>query len=79
MRAARWEHLTTFHPAPDMSDQLTHLFLATDLLPADAEPDAEERIAVVRWPLGRLDEAIGACRNGATLVGLLWLARRLGR
>ncbi|HEU4657147.1 MAG TPA: NUDIX hydrolase [Capillimicrobium sp.] len=79
VRAATWEHLHAFHPAPDLSDQLTHLYLATDLAPAQADPDDEERIEPVRWPLERLDDAIAACRDGATLVGLLWLARRLGR
>jgi hypothetical protein len=31
----------------------------------------------VRWPLERLDEAIAECRDAKTLIGLLWLARRL--
>jgi hypothetical protein len=32
---------------------------------------------VVRWPLGELDRAIGESEDAKTLIGLMWLARRL--
>jgi hypothetical protein len=44
---------------------------------AQAESEENERIEIVRWPLARLDEAIEQCRDAKTLIGLLWLARRL--
>ena len=54
-----------------------HLFCATDLFPASGHSGEEERIEVVAWPLERLDEAISECEDAKTLIGLLWLARRL--
>ena len=54
-----------------------HLFPATDLYEAHADSEENERIEIVRWPLARLDEAIAECRDAKTLIGLLWLARRL--
>ena len=42
-----------------------------------ADSDENERIEIVRWPLDELDEAIDECRDAKTLIGLLWLARRL--
>lgn len=54
-----------------------HLFLATDLYPASAHSEENERIELVPWPLARLADAIEQCRDAKTLIGLLWLARRL--
>ena len=55
-----------------------HLFCATDLYEASASSGEDERIEVVRWPLAELEEVIEGCRDAKTLIGLLWLARRLG-
>ena len=44
-----------------------------------SEPDASERIEIVRWPLDRLDDAIAQCEDAKTLIGLLWLARATQR
>ena len=55
-----------------------HLFCATDLYEESASSGENERIEVVRWPLAQLERAIEECRDAKTLIGLLWLARRLG-
>jgi hypothetical protein len=49
------------------------VYLATELADADAQASENERIEVVPWPLARLDEAIDACEDAKSLVGLLWL------
>ncbi len=36
-----------------------------------------ERIEVVRWPLAELERAIAGCEDAKTLIGLMWLARKL--
>ena len=43
---------------------------------ADAEPEENERIEIVPWPLARLDEAIAQCEDSKSLIALLWLAAR---
>ena len=48
-----------------------------DLHPAQAHSGENERIEIVPWPLGELQRAIAECRDAKTLIGLLWLARRL--
>jgi ADP-ribose pyrophosphatase len=54
------------------------LFLATGLEPvAGHEPDSEERIEVVPWPLARLGDAIAECIDAKSLVGLYMLRERL--
>jgi 8-oxo-dGTP pyrophosphatase MutT (NUDIX family) len=75
--AERWEPIFTFYTSAGFTDERVHLFHATGLHEASAESEENERIEIVSWPLARLDEAIGECRDGKTLIGLLWLARRL--
>ena len=53
------------------------MFLATDLADADggAQPDEDERIEIVPWPLDDLDGALAESDDSKTLIALLWLAR----
>ena len=71
--ARRIEPLASFYSSPGFTDELLHLFLATDLRPAQGTPDEDEAVEamVVPW-----DEALAMCwdgriRDGKTLFGLL--------
>ena len=79
MRAAEWTELKRFYTSPGFAQEEVTLFVATGLerIP-DHEPDPEERIELVRWPLADLDGAIDACADSKTLIGLLLLRRSLG-
>jgi ADP-ribose pyrophosphatase len=76
--ASRWEPILTYYASAGISDERVHLLCASELFPVQAEGDEEERIEVVPWPLGELERAIAECEDAKTLIGLLWLARRLG-
>ena len=76
--AAHWEEVECYYPSSGYSDELVHIFAATGLRPCDdAEPDASERIEIVRWPLADLDAAIAATNDAKTLIGLAWLRATL--
>jgi 8-oxo-dGTP pyrophosphatase MutT (NUDIX family) len=76
-RAERWDELMVFFTSPGFSDERVWLFVATELSNSAAlEGDEDERIEIVPWPLGKLDEAIAACEDSKTLIALLWLAAR---
>ncbi len=76
--AETWERLTSFYTSPGFTDEEVEVYLATGLSDAGpAEVGEDERIEVVPWPLARLDEAIDDCRDSKSLIGLLWLRRRL--
>jgi 8-oxo-dGTP pyrophosphatase MutT (NUDIX family) len=75
--ANAWQPIVTYYTGAGFTDERVHLFHASELYPAHAESHENERIEIVRWPLARLDEAIAQCRDAKTLIGLLWLARRL--
>jgi 8-oxo-dGTP pyrophosphatase MutT (NUDIX family) len=75
--AATWEPIAEIASSVGMTDEIVHLFRATDLSDARAEAEHNERIEIVRWPLADLDAAIAATRDAKTLVGLHWLRARL--
>ena len=75
--ASRWEPILSYYASAGISDERVHLFAATDLHESRAESEENERIELAPWPLERLDDALADCRDAKTLIGLLWLARRL--
>jgi 8-oxo-dGTP pyrophosphatase MutT (NUDIX family) len=81
MRAGSWSELNEFYSSPGFSDERVWLYLARELEPADggAQPEDDERIEIVPWPLDRLGEAISECDDAKSLIALLWLAAELAR
>jgi ADP-ribose pyrophosphatase len=80
-QAGRWEEIMAYYSSPGFTDERVWLYFATDLSDAEEPGEAEEdeRIEIIPWPLDRLDDAIADCEDAKSLIGLLWLARRLGR
>jgi len=75
--AERWEHLKAIYTSPGFTDERIDVFLATGLRDVERPPvEEDERIEVVAWPLERLDDAIAACADAKSLVGLLLLRTR---
>ncbi len=76
--AEHWQEIECYYPSSGYSDELVHIFAATGVRPCDdAEPDASERIEIVRWPFPDLDAAIAATNDAKTLIGLGWLRAAL--
>jgi len=79
-RAGRWEYLGAFYTAPGFTNELMHLYLATDLTPAHEGrlgPDEDERLELEPVPLA---EAVAMAEHGEigdakSIVGLLRVAR----
>jgi ADP-ribose diphosphatase len=79
-RAGSLQLLTSFWTAPGFATELMHLYLATDLRPADdarLSPDEDERLEVDRVPLGDAMAAVerGEIADAKSILGLLWLDR----
>jgi ADP-ribose pyrophosphatase len=81
MRAGSWREVARFYTAPGFASELMHLYLATDLRPADGDrlgPDDDEHLLLERVPVS---EAVAAAERGEfadakSLVGLLWLGHQ---
>jgi ADP-ribose pyrophosphatase len=69
--ASEWRELKRFYTSPGFAAEEVIVYLATGLEDVDAEPDAEERLEVVTWPLKDLDGAIEGCADAKSLIGLL--------
>jgi len=84
LRADRWERLATFWTVPGFASELMHLYLATGLSPVTGDdragPDEDEHLELVHlhWRAALAAAARGELRDAKTILGVLWLARRLG-
>ncbi len=72
-RAARFEPLGQFWPAPGVSNELMSLYLARDLTPDPLPQDIDEEIEVVSIPLAELVEMAqnGRLQDAKSVVGIL--------
>jgi ADP-ribose pyrophosphatase len=77
LAAAEWQELHTIEMTPGYSNERLILFEATDLSPAEAEADEDERIEIVRLPLAELERAIAEVGDAKTLIALLVLRAKL--
>ena len=75
--ARHLEPLVSFYASPGFSTELLHLFVATDLQPADVAQDEEEEIELVRLPLEEAIQRVlrGEISDAKTVAGLLAYAR----
>lgn len=76
--AGAWRSLGRFWSAPGFTDELMHLYLATDLSPVEGDvgPDEDERLDLVRLPWREATSMAlaGEIEDAKSLVGLLRLA-----
>lgn len=74
-RAGKMEHLISFYTSPGFSDEIMHLFLATDLSPGESNPDQDEMLQIVEVDLEKAVEMVleGKIKDSKTAVGILIL------
>ena len=76
LQAARWRRLGGFFPAPGITSEFMHVFVAEGLAPgAGAEPDEDEEIETGVFPLAEVRRRVrdGEIRDGKTIVALALL------
>jgi ADP-ribose pyrophosphatase len=79
-RAGHLEHLLTFFTTPGFTDEIIHIYLATELIPGVQNLEHDEVLEVVEMPLEHALQRItdGTIRDGKTIIGLqtTFLTRR---
>jgi ADP-ribose pyrophosphatase len=77
--AERWEELGFFYTSPGFCTEQMHLYLATELRPAENAADDDENIELVRVPLASVPELIasGEVCDAKSIAGLLIALRRV--
>jgi ADP-ribose pyrophosphatase len=77
--AEQWEELGFFYTSPGFCTEQMHLYLATELRPAENAADDDENIELVRVPLTTAPELIasGEVCDAKSIAGLLIALRRV--
>jgi len=77
--ARRWKKALFFFPSPGFLEESMTVFLATELKPGKARPEADERIEHELVPLATVIKLIrsGQIRDGKTIASVLWLNQLL--
>jgi ADP-ribose pyrophosphatase len=75
LEASTWRELKRFYTSPGFAEEEVILYEATGLELIEHEPDPNERIEVVPWPLADLERAIEECADAKSVIGLLLFER----
>jgi ADP-ribose pyrophosphatase len=75
--AASWEPLTSYHASVGFTNEVVHLFVATELRDEPGKEIEDERITIEPHPLASLDGLITEVQDAKTVIGLLLLRERL--
>jgi len=67
------ERLCSFYSSPGFSNELIHIYIATNLIRGEASPDEDEYLSVERYTIDQLLEMIrsGDLRDGKTIAGVM--------
>jgi ADP-ribose pyrophosphatase len=76
--ARRWKRILQFYASPGFVAETMAIFLAQDLRPGTAQPEADEVIQVRMVPLSKAVRMVmsGRIFDGKTIAGVLWLAQQ---
>jgi ADP-ribose pyrophosphatase len=71
LSGGEWRELAVFWTTPGFCRERMHLFAAEGVERGEAEPEPDEELELVRWPLSEVGERLGEIEDAKTLAGLL--------
>jgi len=76
--ARKWHKLVSFYPAPGISTEFMHIFLASDLIPRPIKLDKDEFIEVEIVPFKRLQKMVldGTILDAKTMLGFFYYCQK---
>ena len=76
-RARKWSRLVQYFASPGFLSEYFNVFLAEDIYPGEAQPEADEKIELLRMPLSELLQRIdsGNIHDGKTILAALLFSR----
>jgi ADP-ribose diphosphatase len=75
LTGGEWRELAAFWTTPGFCREFMHVYLVEDVVAGEAQPDDDEDVEVVRWPVDELEARLGDFNDAKTLVGLLLFLR----
>lgn len=75
------EHITSFYSSIGYSEEVLHLYLATDLIPGETDFDESEAIEIEEWDIDELKQMVlnGTVEDGKTIAAILITAAKMER
>ena len=70
-----WHELTAFWTTPGFCREYMHVYLAEGVEAGEADPDEDEEVELVHWPVAELESRLGEVEDAKTLAGLLLFLR----
>ncbi|MEP6978171.1 MAG: NUDIX hydrolase [Thermoleophilia bacterium] len=75
LHGGRWRELGGFWTSPGFLREYMHVFVAEELDAGEADPDDDEEVEIVRWPVADIEGRIGELEDAKTIAGLLLYLR----
>jgi ADP-ribose pyrophosphatase len=75
LHGGRWRELGGFWTSPGFLREYMHVFVAEELEAGESDPDEDEEVEIVRWPVAEIAGRIGELEDAKTIAGLLLYLR----
>jgi len=75
LHGGRWRRLGGFWTSPGFLREYMHVFVAEELESGDSDPDDDEDVEIVRWPVSEIAGRIDELEDAKTIAGLLLYLR----
>ena len=70
-----WRELAVFWMTPGFCRERMHVYLAEGVEPGQAQPNEDEELVLIRWPVDELEARLEEIEDAKTLAGLLLYLR----
>ena len=75
LHGGSWRELGGFWTSPGFLREYMHVFLAENLEAGESDPDDDEEVETVHWPVAEIPGRIGELEDAKTIAGLLLYLR----
>jgi ADP-ribose pyrophosphatase len=77
--ASEWRYLAALHPCIGYSNEIIHIYLATDLQEGEHRRDHDESLEIFTMTMDEAMEALrrGEITDGKTMIALFWAEKHL--
>lgn len=75
LSGGEWSELASFYTTPGFCRERMHIFVAEGVERGDATPQPDEKLELVRWPVGAIAAHLRELEDAKTFAGLLLYLR----
>jgi len=79
LTGGRWSELGAFWTTPGFTREHMVVYLAEGVDEGEAEPDPDEQVEALQWPVAEIDARLGEIEDAKTLAGLALFLRYQAR